>query len=91
MYPVYLGSKEEQEVTISPLVVYNITIIPDQCKIFFVKYVLKLELYHAVKKSRVFLLPQLWIINYCVKSSSNNLSNENVNTGVSVVFKTKHE
>ena len=32
---MYLGSKEEQEVTISPLVVYNITIIPDQCKIFF--------------------------------------------------------
>jgi hypothetical protein len=36
----------------------------------------------------VFLLRQLWIINYCVKSSSNN---ENINTGVSVVFRTKHE
>ena len=39
----------------------------------------------------VFLLSQLWIINYYVKSSSNNLSNENINTGVSVVFKTKRE
>ena len=42
-------------------------------------------------KSRVFLLRQLWIVNYSVKSSSNNLSNENINTGVSVVFKTKRE
>ena len=33
----------------------------------------------------------LWIINYYVKSQSNNLSNENINTGVSVVFKTKRE
>ena len=41
--------------------------------------------------SRVFLQHQLWIINYCVKSSSNNHSNENINTGVSVVFKTKIE
>ena len=37
----------------------------------------------------VFLLRQLWIINYHVKSSSNNLSNENINIDVSVVFKTK--
>ena len=41
--------------------------------------------------SRVFLLCQLWIVNYSVKSSSNNLSNENINTGVFVVFKTKPE
>ena len=49
------------------------------------------EQYHAVEKenelgrmiefeiaqiSRVFLLRQLWIVNYYVKSSSNNLSNE---------------
>ena len=39
----------------------------------------------------VFLLRQLWIVNYYIKSSSNNLSNENINTVVSVVFKTKHE
>ena len=31
----------------------------------------------------VFLLRQLWIINYYVKSSLNNLSNENIKTGVS--------
>ena len=40
----------------------------------------------AVAMSRVFLLHQLWIVNYYVKSLSNNLSNENINTGVSVVF-----
>ena len=33
--------------------------------------------------SRVFLLRQLWIINYYFKSSSNDLSNEDINTGVS--------
>ena len=31
--------------------------------------------------SRVFLLRQLWIVNHYVKSSSNNLSNENKQTG----------
>ena len=41
--------------------------------------------------SRVFLLHQLWIVNYCVKSQLNNLSNENLNNGVSVVFMTKCE
>ena len=40
---------------------------------------------------RVFLKRQLWIVNYYVKSQSNNLSNENINTDVSVVFKTKRE
>ena len=39
----------------------------------------------------VFLQRQIWIVNYYVKSSSKNLSNENINTGVSVVFKTKRE
>ena len=39
----------------------------------------------------IFLLRQLWIVNYSVKSSSNNLSNENINTGVSVVYKTRCE
>ena len=38
--------------------------------------------------SRVF---QLWIINYYVKNLSNNLSNENINNSVSVVFKTQWE
>ena len=38
--------------------------------------------------SRVFLQRQIWIINYYVKSWSKNLSKENINTGVSVVFKT---
>ena len=33
--------------------------------------------------SRVFLLRQLLIVNYFVQSSSNNLSNENIKTGVS--------
>ena len=46
---------------------------------------------HFSSISRVFLLRQLWIVNYYVKSSSNNLSNENINTGVSVVFKTECE
>ena len=31
--------------------------------------------------SRVFLPCQLWIVNYYVKSLSNNLSNENIKTG----------
>ena len=35
--------------------------------------------------NRVFLLRQLWIVNYYVKSSSNNLSNENIKTGVSKI------
>ena len=39
--------------------------------------------------SRVFLLCQLWIVNYFLKSYSNSLSNENINIGVSVVIKTK--
>ena len=34
---------------------------------------------------------QLWIVNYYIISQSNNLSNENINTDVSVVFKTKYE
>ena len=42
-------------------------------------------------KSWVFLLHQLWNVNYYVKSSSNNLINENINTAVSVVIKTKRE
>ena len=33
--------------------------------------------------SRGFLLCQLWIAKYYIKSLSNDLSNENVNTGVS--------
>jgi len=33
--------------------------------------------------SRGFLLRQLWIVKYYVRCSSNNLSNENINTGVS--------
>ena len=41
--------------------------------------------------SRVFLQCQIWVINYYVKSKSKNLSNEKINTGVSVVFKTKRE
>ena len=44
-----------------------------------------------VNNSRVFLQRQIWIVNYYVKSLSKNLSNENKNTGVSVVFKTKRE
>ena len=55
------------------------------------KYFVKSNGRQEVKNRRVFLLHQLWIVNYSVKSSSNNLSNENINTGVSVVFKTKHE
>ena len=56
--------------------------------------ILLVQIYFGLKIiyiSRVFLLRLLWIINYDVKSSSNNLSNENINTSVSVVFKTKHE
>ena len=41
----------------------------------------------AAFHSEVFLLRQLWIVNYYVKSSSNNLSNENRNTGVFLVFR----
>ena len=39
--------------------------------------------------SRVVLLRQLWIVNYSIKSLSNNLSNENINIGVFLVFKAK--
>ena len=31
-----------------------------------------------INYSLVFLLRQLWIVNYYVRSSSNNLSNENI-------------
>ena len=39
--------------------------------------------------SRVFLIRQLWIVNYHVKSSSNNFSYENIKTDVSreMIFK----
>ena len=47
------------------------------------KYFVKSNGRQVVKNRRVFLLHQLWIVNYSVKSSSNNLSNENINTGVS--------
>ena len=41
-------------------------------------------LYFDRINSRVFLQHQLWIVNYyCVKSLSNDLSNENIKTGVS--------
>ena len=47
----------------------------------------KINLYYSISsfrhQSRGFLLRQLWIINYYVKCSSNNLNNENINTGVS--------
>ena len=41
--------------------------------------------------SQVFLLCQLWIVNYCLKSLSNNLSNKNINTGITreMVFQKK--
>ena len=39
--------------------------------------------------SRVVLLRQLWIVNYSIKSLSNNLSNEYINIGVFLVFKAK--
>ena len=45
----------------------------------------------VLEKNIVFLLRQFWNVNYYVKRSSNNLCNEKINTGVSVVFKTKHE
>ena len=35
---------------------------------------------------RVFLLRQLWIVDYHVKSSSNNLSNENINLSFELTF-----
>ena len=43
----------------------------------------KLFVIHNGAKSRVLLLHQIWIINYYVKCLSENLSNENKNTGVS--------
>ena len=41
--------------------------------------------------SRVFLERQIWIVNYYFKSWSKNLINVSINTGVSVVIKTKSE
>ena len=38
---------------------------------------------YYLRNSRVFLQRQLWIVNYYVKSLSNNLSNEHIKTGVS--------
>ena len=46
---------------------------------------------HQPMNIKVFLQRQIWIVNYEFKSLSKNLSNENINTGVSVVFKTKCE
>ena len=51
---------------------------------------LQVKYWKEVKHNcRVFLQRQLWIINYYVKSLSNNLSNENIMTGVSreMIFK----
>jgi hypothetical protein len=47
--------------------------------------------HRTAEYSRVFLLRQRWIVNYSVKSGSEILSNENINIGVSVVFKTTRE
>ena len=41
--------------------------------------------------SRVFLLRQIWLVNYYVKIPSKILTNENINIGVSVDFKTKRK
>ena len=49
-----------------------------------------LNKFSSEPNSRVFLLlRQLWIVNYYFKSLSNNLSNENIKTGVSreIIFK----
>ena len=57
----------------------------------FTVYFDQLSFFWYLIKSWVFLLRELWIFNYHVKSWSNNLSYENINTGVSVVFKIKCE
>ena len=47
----------------------------------FLKKVTHIEikiLIALIPSSRVFLQRQLWIVNYYVKSSSNNLNNENI-------------
>ena len=46
---------------------------------------------HTPDICKVFLLHQIWIVNYHVKSQSKNLSDENINAGVSMIFKTKSE
>ena len=38
-----------------------------------------------IDNGRVFLLRQFWIVNYFVKSSSSNRSNESINTNISSV------
>ena len=50
-----------------------------------------IETYHTKDNCRVFLLRQSWIINYYVKSLSNNLSNKNTMTCVSrkMIFQKK--
>ena len=48
---------------------------------------------HTVRLLKYFriIAESFYNVNYYVKSSSDNLSNENIKTGVSVVFKTKRE
>ena len=55
-----------------PIPVTIVSALKLQCRVFTKRF-----------KSRVFLQRQLWIVNYYVKSSSNNLSKENIKTGVS--------
>ena len=59
---------------------------------FYQIYWIKLQVlsrdndHYCVVFSRYFLQRQLWIVHYYVKSSSNNLSNKNVQAGVSRVM-----
>ena len=55
-----------------PIPVAIVSALKLQCRVFTKRF-----------KSRVFLQRQLLIVNYYVKSSSNNLSKENIKTGVS--------
>ena len=48
-----------------------------------VKIIVKIRNSRLGIYSRGFLQRQLWMVNYYVKCLSNNLSNENINTGVS--------
>ena len=50
-----------------------------------------IQLRKLLDSKAVFLLRQIWIFNYSFKSAAKIFSNENINTGVYVVFKTKRE
>ena len=61
---------------------FLITLSIQQSKLSIYEFFVHNQLFYRYI-SKVFLICQIWIVDYYVKSSENNLSNENIKTGVS--------